>query len=141
MKNIFKIFTPSIMILIFIYLIGCSDTAPYGAKVIMPADVTIAGSGSILFRINAIVVDEDDNPLNGMDIQFLYACPATTCTLYKNTTSNTPGSSVALPYNTNTDASGVATVWAEVGPSYGDYLISADIGVASDQTAITFSST
>ncbi len=106
---------------------GCGDTPPAGSKIVMPSDTTIETNSDVIYHIRAKVTDSKDNPLNGIEVEFIVCCDGPKFVDYDDTY-----------VKIRTDESGLAFVRVLVPGSFqGEVIVSASIGVATDETKIT----
>lgn len=130
MKKIWMIRVGSGTILSAILLLGLScgglHQAPYGSTLTMPEDKTISSAGDVIFHVEALVKDPDDQPLNGVDVDFYVCCEGGDFV-------DNDGNIVAGPLTVRTDNIGVAGIDVIVyGDFAGEVSVNADIGTVAD---------
>ncbi|MDD5222783.1 MAG: hypothetical protein PHE84_02230 [bacterium] len=110
---------------------GGMNQAPFGSKMSMPADTTVASAVDVVFVAKVVVVDQDGNPLNDVDVDFTVCCDGGEFV-------DNNGGSLGTDITIRTDGIGVATANVLVYGNYaGDVNIFATIGTVSDTTKIT----
>lgn len=128
-KEVNIIFRCFIVIGIFFLLVnsGCGDTPPAGSKIEMPSDATIETNSDVTYHIRAKVTDSKGVPLNDMEVEFSVCCDGPKFIDYDDTY-----------VKIKTDERGIAFVRVLIPGSFeGDVIVSASIGVATDETKIT----
>ena len=108
---------------------GSATKAPYGSTVKMPEDQTITSDTDVVVHLDCVVLNEEEEPLSDIDVDF-YIMGG----VFIDENGNELGTEITL----RTDERGIAEVTVLIPGTYqGEVVISASIGVASDQTVIS----
>lgn len=110
---------------------GGMNQAPFGSKMTMPSDATVASAVDVVFVAKVVVVDKDNSPVNDVDVDFDVCCDGGEFV-------DNNGGSLGTDITIRTDNLGVATANVLVyGNFAGDVTIYASIGSVSDAVKIT----
>ncbi len=133
MKRSIKRVSLTVMALLFMVAVfSCGEVeAPYGSEIVMPSDTSIETNSDVIFHINAVVVDPNDNPLNEIDVKFLVCCEGGDFV-------DPGGGLLPSELTITTDEWGIAEVRVLVyGGFEGDVIVSASSGAHGAQTVIS----